>query len=398
MEQTTTKAVPVYQQITACRACGSGRQNDVLSLGDQYIVNFPKTKDLNLPQAPLILVMCNDCGLVQLRHSVTPSLLWGEQYWYRSSINQSMRDALADVVREAANLVSEGTWLDIGANDGWLLSRVPSTFRKLACEPSAPFRSDLEEHADKVVQAYFKAEHIGELCDVITSCACFYDVDDPNQFIQDIKKCLSPDGIWVNQFTGLGSMLQQNAFDNICHEHRCYYDLSVVQRLYARNGLAIVKVTTNDVNGGSLRIIAKHAGTGHDIPLAPPIDRTEILAFAERVRRWKQTMQEILDAPGISYNSQWCYGASTKGIVLMQYLDRSDRFLAVADRNPAKHGLYMVGSWLPIVSEAELRIANPHTLFVLPWGFSSEFIAREAALRSTGTRMIFPLPDIRIVL
>jgi NDP-4-keto-2,6-dideoxyhexose 3-C-methyltransferase len=389
--------LPSFKLITACRGCGSGRHSNVLNLGEPYLCNFTKEKNELYPRAPLELVICNDCGLLQLKHSVSDDLLWGESYWYRSSINQTMRDALADVVHQATTFGrTEGTWLDIGANDGYLLSRVPETFRKIACEPSLTFESDLEEHADKVVMDYFSTEAVGEPANVVTSCAMFYDLDDPQSFIANVAQTLTDDGIWINQFTSAEKMIWATAFDGICHEHRTYPDLSTVQKMYARHGLSIVHVQGNEVNGGSLRITARRGGQG--INLVPPMDRELIWAFADRVRRWKFKMQELLDAPGIAYNSAWGYGASTKGCYLLQYLERSERFLAIADRNPRKHGLYMTGSWLPITGEEEMRKAVPHTLLMLPWSFKTEMTDREAHIRSMGTSLLYPLPEISFVL
>jgi hypothetical protein len=129
----------------------------------------------------------------------------------------------------------------------------------------------------------------------------------------------------------------------------------------------------------------------------PKIMPGSVKNFCDRVRRWKLQAQEIIDNLP-SMTSLWAYGASTKGCTLLQYLDRSDKFVAIADRNPAKWGLRMAGSWIPIVDEETMRQARPSHLAVLPWAFAEEFTAREAATRNAGTTMMFPLPDWRFVL
>jgi hypothetical protein len=67
---------------------------------------------------------------------VDPDQMFRE-YWYRSTINGTMRMALMDLVQHGATYKRGGTWLDIGANDGFLLKSVPKSFTKVACEPSA---------------------------------------------------------------------------------------------------------------------------------------------------------------------------------------------------------------------------------------------------------------------
>ncbi|MEK7499640.1 MAG: hypothetical protein AAB649_03470, partial [Patescibacteria group bacterium] len=57
--------------------------------------------------APLELVICNadegGCGLLQLKHTADQGSLY-RNYWYRSGINQTMRDALANRPEHASEL------------------------------------------------------------------------------------------------------------------------------------------------------------------------------------------------------------------------------------------------------------------------------------------------------
>lgn len=387
---------------TTCRLCGEPF-HPVLSLGNQYLVRFPDKIDEELPKAPLNLVQCDACNLLQLEHTTHPDLLFRE-FHYRSSVNQTMRDALQDVVDDALRFVRGGTWLDIGANDGYLLSCLPEGWTKIACEPALNFKPLLEEHADHVIADYFTADHevlkdkTRGACDVITSIACFYDVDDPNAFVSDIAKSLAPGGVWINQLNDSPTMLHRNAFDSVCHEHLVYYDLHNLAQLYARHGLVITKISFNEINGGSVRVFAHHEKAGlqalglRDVPQIKP---ESAQAFAARVVRWREEMRGLIHS---WKGGVWGYGASTKGAVLLQYLNCSDRFVAIADRNPLKHGKMMVGSWVPIVGEAEMRAARPYHALVLPWSFVGEFSDREAEARANGTAFVWPLPDIRVQL
>jgi len=387
---------------TTCRLCG-GPFNNMLSLGSQYLARFPDKIDHDLPRVPLNLVQCNSCSLLQLEHTTHPDLLFRE-FWYRSSINQTMRDALQEVVDDALTYVSKGTWLDIGANDGYLLSCLPEGWTKIACEPAVNFKPLLEEHADHVIADYFSANHeclrdkTRGACDVITSVACFYDVDDPNTFVADIAKALAPGGVWINQLNDSPTMLKTNAFDSICHEHLVHYDIHNLAMLYLRHGLYITKISFNDINGGSVRVFAHKEVAGlrplglRDVPKCTP---EAVEAFARRVVRWKEEMGNLLKA---TKHGVWGYGASTKGAVLLQYLDCNDRFVAIADRNPLKYGKLMAGSWIPITGEAEMRKEHPGHAVVLPWPFAKEFSEREAQTRASGTAFVYPLPEIRIEL
>lgn len=397
---------PVYTARKNCRSCGSSGLVEALDLGEQYLCAFPATLDNAslYPKAPLLLVRCASCGLLQLLHTTDSHLLYDE-YWYRSSMNKTMRLALQDVVHAAMAYASEGAWLDIGANDGCLLSYVPDSFTRVACEPAATFSAQLEEHADKVITTFFSKEAVRDKAedhfDVITSCAMFYDLDDPLSFCKDIHDLLSRDGVWVNQLNDSPTMLKANAFDAICHEHVTYWDIHNLKDLYTKAGLKIFQVTWNDINGGSMRVFAVR--NGQSIPACsiagyPKATTAEVSSFALRVGRWKNLMRDLLFDSARRNGPAWAYGASTKFTTLLQYLNSSECFLAVAERNHAKHGRFMIGSNLPITSEETMRAARPRLLVVGPWAFRSEFVAREEPLRATGTTMLFPLPNPELVL
>jgi 2-polyprenyl-3-methyl-5-hydroxy-6-metoxy-1,4-benzoquinol methylase len=361
-----------------------------------------KHRDDNWPRAPLELVRCDQCGLLQLRHQTDVDLLCRE-YWYRSGINQTMRDALGNVVSGALNYAKEGTWLDIGANDGYLLSRVGERFTKIAVEPALNMLPLLEEHADHIIPDYFSAQPIKELtsgADVITSCAMFYHVNEPGQFVADVAQVLSPTGVWINQLSDAPTMLRLNAFDAICHEHACYYTAHDLRTLYAKHGLQIVAVSHNTVNGGSIRIAAMHKKDRVAWSLKGVADTSldEALAFAERVKRWKELLGNLLVLPPVGNSELWGIGASTKGAVMLQYLGLNDRFVALADRNPAKHGLIAAGSWIPVVNEPTMRAAKPKFALNVLWGFRDEILQREAELRHGGTTIINALPNPEFVL
>jgi len=388
---------PVAVPRTTCRACGRLGMKPVLDLGNQFLPRFVPEPDESLPRAPLVLMQCSSCDLLQLSHTVQPDLLY-RQFWYRSSINQTMRDALDDLVQDGLRHHKGGVWLDIGANDGFLLSRVPNEFQRVAVEPAENFKPYLEEHADLVISDYFKATgKIKGSCDIITSAAMFYDLDDPGKFLNDIHASLHQRGVWINQLNDAPTMLRQNAFDSICHEHLCYYDLPVLENLYRKHGLTIIGVSHNNVNGGSVRVTAaRSARRDPKFDLAGIRHSTSVRAreFAARIERWKTRMLDFLGHQG----PMWCYGASTKGTVLLQYLGATEaNFVAVADRNPMKHGLRMAGSWLPIKDELELRAARPSLAVVLPWSFREEFNQRESGLRENGTALLYPLPNLELV-
>jgi len=411
---------------TRCRLSGKPL-TEVVDLGDLYVSNFYPTVDLDAPRAPLRLGIGEESGLLQLMDPFERPPLY-HQYWYRSGTNETMSRQLNDVVtafREWVHLRPRDIVLDIGCNDGTLLSHVPRSLdvMRIGIDPAENIAESARAVCDAHSVAFFSKDRFmdlsgGRKARVITSIAMFYGVDDPKAFVMDIANCLSDDGVWVLQLSYTPLMIKQNAFDNICHEHIQYYTLLSLKYLLDQAELEIIDVEFNDTNAGSFRIISCKKGQGdrfgtmflRDIghyrvqsTLAyerqQRFDEPQIYRdYMERINGLKATTLELLD--GLKHNGKRVlgYGASTKGNTLLQFYGLGpDMIEGIAERQPHKYGLYTAGSWIPIISEDEMRSREPDYLFVLPWHFMTEFYEREAAFVGGGGQFIVPLPALQIV-
>ena len=395
---------------TTCRLCGSDRLQEVFSLGNQYINDFvpPERVGKGL-QAPLEMVMCVNCSLLQLRHTAPQELLYSRFYWYRSGVTETMRLALRDItaaVEDMVDLRPGDVVLDIGANDGTMLATYTAPgIHRVGCEPADNLVEDLRKNADFVMHDFWDCDRYMDLArgwgigkaKVITAIGMFYDLEDPNRFIRDACRALAGDGIFVAQLMCLKPMLENNDVGNICHEHLEYYSLDSLKYLFEKNGLEMFRIEENDVNGGSYRIFARHyRGTG--IAYDEKISPADIRAFAARVEENRRRCVEFIRGEVAKGKKVYVYGASTKGNVILQYygLDTS-LITAASERSPEKWGKYTIGTWIPIVSEEEAREARPDYFLVLPYAFFREFYEREKEWRSRGGKFIVPLPEFRVV-
>lgn len=395
---------------TRCRLCGSEALEEVFSLGEQYINDFvPRERIGKGLKAPLDLVMCNKCTLLQLRHTAPQELLYSRFYWYRSGVTDTMRKALRDITRtieEMVPLKPGDVVLDIGANDGTLLASYEAKgIRRIGCEPANNLIDALRENADVVIHDFWGYDRYAELAKrerfgkakVITAIGMFYDLEDPNQFIGDAQKALHEEGVFVAQLMCLASMLKTNDIGNICHEHLEYYSLESLKYLFESNGLEIFRIDENDVNGGSYRIFARHyRGTG--IRFDEKFTAEDIKDFGRRLEDNRDRCVRFIREEVAKGKRVYVYGASTKGNVILQYYGLDHTLItAAAERSPEKWGKYTVGTWIPIVSEEEARRAKPDYFLVLPWAFFKEFYEREQDWRAGGGRFIVPLPNFRVV-
>ncbi len=387
-------------RIDACRSCGHRDLATVLDLGNLAVSDFIEPGQ-SLDRAPLELVRCTSCELVQLRHTVDRDRLY-RTYHYRSGVNETMVAALKDVADEAMKLVPldyGDVVLDIGCNDGTLLRHFPNHVRKIGIDPSdvATDAQQFDPFATSLVRDFFppKGQHVPHKCKIITAIACFYDVDDPNAFIREAKRWLHDDGVLIVQFQDLVSMVNKNAFDNICHEHLTYWDYNAVSDLIERHALQITGIAFPSINGGSIRFVIQHHNASRvSLPKAYSFN---LRSFAARIEALKHDTLRFLHEAKRTGKTVIGYAASTKANTLLQYYGIGpDLIEAFMERSPHKWGKTTV-TGIPIISEDEGRERNPAFLFVGAWQFADAFAKREHALLERGTQLVVPLPTLRLM-
>ena len=406
--------------LATCRVSGSSHLVKVLDLGLQVLTGvFPKAKNETVTTGPLELVWCPESGLLQLAHSYDLGEMYGDNYGYRSGLNQSMVAHLRQKVKQLERLrpIQAGDFVvDIGSNDATLLAAYAgNSIRRLGIDPTGEkFREFYADGID-LIPTFFSADELTSYAsdrkaDIVTSISMFYDLESPAQFVSDIEKILNDDGIWHFEQSYMPSMLRTNAYDTVCHEHLEYYSLGVVKRLIEQHGLKIVDVQMNAINGGSFAVTVAHANSAFRVNSAVidwMLDQEDRMGlstpkpyreFEERVFRHREDLVRLIRALRAENKKIVGYGASTKGNVLLQFCGfNQDDLCCIAEVNPDKYGCYTPGTHIPIVSEAEARKMKPDYMLVLPWHFKDSILRREAEYLAGGGKLIFPMPDIEIV-
>lgn len=406
-------------EIKCCRACGCENFEDIISLGKQHVTNFVNDESEQKEKHELDLVLCDPkegCGLLQLKHNTPPELMWDEQYWYKSAISSTIRDDLKDIVEKSTAIVKlkdDDCVIDIGSNDGTLLEFYSDKLKRIGFEPSKNVAKESENKGFEIINDFFNAEKLtlgDKKVKLITAISMFYDLEDPNKFLEDITSILDKDGLFVIQQNYLMSMLEQNAFDNICHEHREYYSLYSLKRILDKHGLEMFDAFESDINGGSIRTFIKFKDCElygdkesynrlkviEDVELAKGIDNIELYnAFVLRIEKIKEDLMKYLTEQKEAGKDIYIYGASTRGNVILQYFGLTPELITAAvDKNPDKWGKKTVGTLIPIVSPEEFRKKNPDHLLVMTWHFYKEVKKQEEQWYNKGGEFIVPLPEL----
>ena len=409
----------IYKKIKKCRNCGSENLKIILNLGMQSLTGkFPKSKRKNVLKTPLSISLCIKCKFVQLSHNFNNKYLYNLEYGYESGINTTMTKHLSGIARKVQKfkkLTKNNIVMDIASNDGTLLNSYNKQVQKIGVDPILKrFEKKYKNIKYKIPNFFsyndFKKLKLKKKVDVITAFAVFYDINDPNKFLIDIKKILDPNGIFIMEQSNLAYMIKLNSFDTICQEHLGYYSTKVIKKILEKNGLKIFNHEYNDSNGGSSRYYITHKENKKikinkkEINKALKFESEFQLGsiktykkFNANIKKMKKEclkkIKSILSQGKIIHG----YGASTKGNVILQYLNLNNKQIEfISDRNPFKYNRCTPGTKIKIISEEKSRNLNPDYYFVLPWHFKKEILKREIKIRRKGTKFIFPLPNFNI--
>jgi len=415
--------------LSKCKICGNTKLKKVIKLNKQYIsatfVKSNKKNDLKKIKTPLTLSLCihdgnmNNCGHLQLYEIINPDLLY-RNYFYRSATSDTMRKDLKNVVENVLKIskpVPQDIIVDIGSNDCTLLNFYKKEFKLVGFEPAKNIRFIDKGKNIKIFSNYFNArdfnENFNKKAKIITSCAMFYDLENPKKFVSDIKNILDANGIWCVQISYLLLMIKNLNFYDICHEHLSYYSIYTFEKLIKQFNLKVFYAETNAVNGGSIRFyVCKKECKKYDKEnFQTKLKKLRIeeekyhlnnentfFIFQKKIDELKYKINAYVDNILKKNEIVLGLGASTKGNILLQHFGLGkDKIPFISERNPNKVGLRCVGTDIELISEKKARSLKPKVMMVLPWYFKEEIIKREKKYIDDGGQLMFPMPYPHIV-
>jgi SAM-dependent methyltransferase len=404
----------------ACRSCGEGSLELVLSLGSTPLANSLLTQEqLSLPEEtyPLDLAFCPHCSLVQITETVPPEKLFRD-YLYFSSFSDTMlrhARAIADRLVGSRGLGGDSLVVEVASNDGYLLQYYRDAgVPVLGIEPAANIARVAEERGIRTISEFFGEElarqlrNAGESADVLHANNVIAHVADLNGFVEGIHLLLKPDGVAVIETPYVKDMIDGCEFDTIYHEHLCYYSITALDILFRRHGLTIYDVEHLDIHGGSVRIFAAHSGTIEpqasvkgmlqDEAASGVIGPQFYLEFRDRVTALRESVTSLLADHKAAGAKIAAYGAAAKGSTLTNYFGLgTDTIAFVVDRSPYKQGRFMPGTHIPIYAPERLLSEQPDYCLLLTWNFAKEILEQQSEYRQKGGRFIIPIPELRIV-
>jgi C-methyltransferase C-terminal domain/Putative zinc binding domain/Methyltransferase domain len=406
-----------YVHKDTCRICGGKDLVQILDLGSTPPANaYLKKEDLEKSERsfPLALYFCRNCSLAQLLDVVHQDILFKDYHFLTSASAPSVEhfrkyaeEAIRPLIASPNDLV-----VDIGGNDGVLLSFVKDYARVLNVDPADNLAPISEANGVPFYPAFFTSQTADEIraaygkAKVVVANNVFAHTDPLQDVFKGVAKLIGDEGTFIFEVHWAKHFVEEGAFDQIYHEHLCFHSLHALRNLIESASMNIFDVQIVPMQGRSLRVFAAkdRLPTANvervfaEERAAGLTDESTYHSFAQKIKENKQKLLALLRQLKAAGKKIVGYGAPAKGNTLLNYYGIGPDILEyLTDTTILKQGLYSPGMHIPIVSPDILRTDTPDYVLLLAWNFKDSILEKEKELRARGGKFIVTVPEVEVI-
>jgi hypothetical protein len=407
------------KQISRCQICNSKELKSILFLG--YLPPVNNFKKINeeikeQPSYPAELFFCNRCKLVQLSTVVDQKILFPFEYPYTSSTTKILRENFAELhnsIKSKFNFKKKDLIIDVGSNDGNLLSNFKKDFRILGVTPEKIGNIAIKRGIPTLIK-YFNLKTANYIfkkygkAKIVTATNVFAHMDKLKEIINSVKICLDSRGIFVTESHYLIPLLRDIQYDTVYHEHLRYYSLTSLNYLFKKNNLEIFDAKEIPTHGGSIRVFCSRIGRYSVTRRVKEIYKYEkqflnykyLTNFNSRVVSSKLNLIKILSNIKKKKKKSIIAGVSapSRSATLINYVGLNEGIIKfiLEIKGSYKIDCYMPGTKIPVIKESKEILKKTNYLILFSWHIAKELIKN---LRNRGFKgkFIIPLPKPKII-
>ena len=356
-------------------------------------------------------------GHSQLDFVVEPEEVFHSGYPYRCGVTREVvrhHTDLAISVISQVNLDSGSFVIDIGSNDGTLLSAFKGAGMKvLGVEPTDVADYAVVRNAIPSIKRFFTEDVAREIVDsegpanLVTATNVFAHVASLGSLLRGIRSLLHDDGFFLFENHYMIDILKMNQYDTFYHEHIRNYSLKSLVRLFKYYDMAVVDAEIVDRYNGSIRVtVSKRKMTpkgsvGRILDLEREFGLCEAAPwdeFLDAIYKSKHSLLQLL--LDLKSKKQRVVGNSCPGrcSTLLNFCGIGPDLIPYIAEQPhsPKLGLYLPGKHIPVISNEILFREQPDYVLLLAWHYADPIMAllRQGGLRS---KFIVPLPSVRVI-
>lgn len=405
-------------RVEKCQSCSFEKLTPIIFLGYLPPVNklVKKGSFLNeQPSYPAQLLYCSKCHLAQLGLIVDPEILFPKEYPYTSGTTKILRDNFADLYKESKKILelkNDDLIVDIGSNDGTLLSNFKNNHRVLGVTPEDMGKIATKNGIPTIID-YFSKNIVKEIIKnhgrarLVTAANVFAHMEDIDTIVESIKLLLDKNGVFISESHYLLPLLQTLQYDTIYHEHMRYYSLLSLKNLLAKHEMEIFHVKEIPSHGGSIRVYAARIGTYNaDKTVAKQLKKEKksvtgikaLKKFAHEVSLSKLELMKLFSKLKNENKTVFGISAPSRASTLINYTGIDEQIIeaVVEVEGSYKIGNYVPGTIIPIEKEELLFSKQPDYALLLSWHIAKELMPK---LKNKGFKgdFIIPLPKPKIV-
>lgn len=411
----------IVKKNSKCRACGSKKLEEFLSLGKTPPANaFLKKKDFNKERAhPLRVGVCRICKLVQLLDVVDKKDLFSHYVYFFSAMPAASSHFSAyaqDVVKKFIKTPDSDLIVELGSNDGLLLK----SFQAIGCkkvlgiDPAKNIAKFANANGVPTIPDFFSYKLARDIVKtkgyarVIIGNNVVAHIDNWDDLAKGAKELLTGDGVFILEAPYLMDMFENLAYDSIYHEHLSYLAVAPLVRFFKKYQMGVFDVQPFQRQGNSIRVFVCRSGQRRisssvnkflDKEKKAGLDKINSYhILAARIEATKSKLVATLQDLKKKKMRIAAYGSPARGNTLLNYCNIDAKVIDFATEElPSKIGFYTPGMHIPVKHVKDARKNPPDYYLMLAWNYKDQILKKEAEYVKGGGKFIVPTGDIEIL-